>query len=177
MNVNEALQTQEFFKKMRKEQVGFVIKTVAPTIGDYFEELKYQNDDDKYKQMILEFLEEIENAKNVEEISSILKRYQQIVNDYKRRIEKIERGDNDIGLVEGDIDKTKELIKPVDLICGFVDNLIYGEYTKEQIEQYITMWKEKSMINPLAPADIKKSPSGRHTNLAYEEKEQGELEI
>ena len=67
MNVNEAIQTQEFFKKMRKEQVGFVVKTVAPTIAEYFEGLKYKNDD-RYKQMILEFLEEIENAKNVEEI-------------------------------------------------------------------------------------------------------------
>ena len=173
MNVNEAIQTQEFFKKMRKEQVGFVVKTVAPTIAEYFEGLKYKNDD-RYKQMILEFLEEIENAKNVEEILSILKRYQAIVNDYNERIEKIERGDNDIGLVEGDIDKTKELIKPVDLICGFVDNLIYGGYNKEQIQQYLTIWKEKSNINPLAPADINISPSGRHTNLAYKEKEQDE---
>lgn len=177
MDVNEAIQTQEFFKKMRREQIDYVVKTVAPTIAEYFEELKYQNDDDKYKQMILEFLEEMENASNTEEILVILKRYQQIVDDYKERIEKIERGDNDIGLVEGDIDKTKELIMPVDLICEFVDNLIYGEYTKEQIEQYITMWKGKSVINPLAPADIKKSSSGRHTNLAYQEKEQGELEI
>ena len=98
----------------------------------------------------------------------------ELINDYKERIAKIERGDNDIGLVEGDIEKTKELIKPVDLICGFVDNLIYGEYSKEQIQQYLTIWKEKSNINPLAPADINISPSGRHTNLAYTEKEQGE---
>ena len=162
---------------MRKEQIDFVVKTVAPTIAEYFERLKYKNDNDKYKQMILEFLEEMENAKSTEEISTILKRYQHIVDDYNERIEKIERGDNDIGLVEGNIDKTKELIKPVDLICGFVDNLIYGGYNKEQIQQYLTIWKEKSNINPLAPADINVSPSGRHANLAYQEKEQGEQKI
>ncbi len=173
MDVNEAIEAQEFFKKMKMEQINYVVKTVAPTIAEYFEQLKYQ-DNDKYKQMILELIEEMESAKNTEEIASVLKRYQLIVNDYKERIAKIERGDNDIRLVEGDIEKTKELIKPVDLICGFVDNLIYGEYSKEQIQQYLTIWKEKSNINPLAPADINISPSGRHINLAYKEKEQGE---
>ena len=175
MDVNEAVKTQEFFRKMRKEQVDYVVKTVAPTIAEYFEELKYQ-EDNEYKKMILEFIEELEDSENVEKMSTVLKRYQQIVDNYKEKIEKVEREDKDIVLVKGNAEKTKELIRPVDLICGFVDNLIYGEYNKEQIQQYLTIWKEKSNINPLEPADINVSPSGRHTNLAYQEKEQEEQE-
>lgn len=172
MDVNEAVETQAFFKKMRREQVDYVVKTIAPTIAEYFEELKYQ-EDDKYKNMIVEFVEEMEDAKDVEETLSILRRYQTIMNDYKERIVKIERKDSDIELVEGNIEKTKELIKPVDLICGFVDNLIYGEYSKEQIQQYLKIWKEKMKTNPLQAADITISASGRHTNLAYKEEQDG----
>lgn len=177
MDVNEAIKTQEFFKKMRKEQVDYVVKTIAPTIAEYFEELKYQKDNE-YKKMILEFIEELENSENVEKMLTVLKRYQQIVDNYKEKIEKVERKDKDIILVKGNAEKTKDLIRPVDLICGFIDNLIYGEYNKEQIQQYLAIWKEKSNINPLEAADIKVSPSGRHTNLAiaYKELNQEEQE-
>lgn len=172
MNVNEAVETQEFFKKMRREQANYVVTTVAPTIAEYFEQIKYLKND-KYKDMILEFLEELNNSKDANEMREIVKRYQDIVDDYKDRIEKIERHDDDIGVMEGsDIEKTKELIKPVDLICGFVDNLIYGGYSQDHIKQYYKIWKEKSTVNIVEPSDFTVSKSGRHVNLAYVESDE-----
>lgn len=168
MNINEAIETQEFFEKMREEQAIYVVRTTAPIIAEYFEGLKFK-ENDKYKEMVLEFIRDMGEAESKEGIVDVLNRYKEIVDDYKKRIKKIERGDKDIRLMDGNIERTKELIKPISLICGFVDNLIYGNYNKEQIQQYFSIWQEKSNINPLEPADFIVSSSGRHVNLAYKE--------
>ena len=37
MNIDEALKTQDFFEKMRKEQANYVASVTAPIIAEYFE--------------------------------------------------------------------------------------------------------------------------------------------
>lgn len=172
MEINEAVKTQDFFRKMRKEQANYVVSVTAPTIAEYFESLKYK-ENDKYKEMITDFVDELNSSNDINVMIETLKRYQNIVDDYQERIKKIERGDKDIIVLEGsDIEKTKELLKPVELICGFVDNLVYGGYDLEDIKIYCKSWQEKSEVNVLEPSDYTVSKSGRHVNLAYAENDE-----
>lgn len=177
MEISEAVKTQEFVRKMRKEQANYVVSVTAPTIAEYFEELKYK-ENDKYKEMITDFVDELSNSEDINVMIETLKRYQNIVDDYRTRIEKIERGDKDIIVLEcSNVERTKELLKPVELICGFIDNLIYGGYELEDIKIYCKSWQEKSEVNILEPSDYTVSKSGRHANLAYVEDENKKEDI
>ena len=118
-----------------------------------------------------------QNAENKMKIQQVIERYKKIIDDYNERIAKVERGDKDIVMLEGsNIERTKELIKPMELMCRFIDNLLYGNYTLEQIQQYFSIWREKGSINILAPSDYTVSTSGRHANLAYKEENEGRQE-
>lgn len=176
MNIDEALKAQDFFEKMRKEQANYVASVTAPIIAEYFEKIRNQKNN-SYRDMVFEFLEELQNAENRDKIQQIINRYKTIIKDYSERIAKVERGDTDIRVIEGsNIEKTKELIKPMELMCGFVDSLLYGDYTQEQMQQYFAIWKEKGSVNVLAPSDYTVSRSGRHVNLAYREENEEKQE-
>ena len=60
-NIDEALQRQNFFEEMKREQANYVVSSTAPTIAEYFEEIKTQEDND-YKNMVFDFLGELQNA-------------------------------------------------------------------------------------------------------------------
>ena len=169
-NIDEALQRQNFFEEMKREQANYVVSSTAPTIAEYFEEIKTQEDND-YKNMVFDFLGELQNAENKMKIQQVIERYKKIIDDYNERIAKVERGDKDIVMLEGsNIERTKELIKPMELMCRFIDNLLYGNYTLEQIQQYFSIWREKGSINILAPSDYTVSTSGRHAKITYKKK-------
>ena len=178
MNMDEMLKLDEFWKNERRHQANTVVELQAPTIADYFENLQKVKETDKYKTMILELVEELNNSADETKMRSILEGYKNIIKKYKETISKVKAGDDDIRLFydeNTDIEKTEEMIKPVEVICNFIDSLLYGGYYVSEIQSYLKMWKEKSKYNILEPATTITSTNGRHANNPYKEIEEEQI--
>ena len=170
MEIDEMLKLNSFWKQQRRIQANSVVELQAPTIAKYFEGLQKVNDEDKYKVMILELIDELTHATDELQIRKIIDGYKRILDSYKERIAKVRAGSKDIVLVDeenANIEKTEKLMKPVEVIYNFIDTLLYGGYDIEKIQTYLKMWKEKSKYNILEPANIMTSENGRHANNPY----------
>ncbi len=174
MDMKNMAELNEFWKEQRKLQARTTVEIQAPVIAEYFEELQKVNNDDKYKKIILDLIEQLNNSKDELEVKKVLDGYQRIIKSYKEKIKRAEKGDKRIIVREdADIQKTKDIIAPVEVICSFVDNLLYGGFTKRKIQRYLDIWKEKSTYNILKPADgITTSENGRHGKNPYHEIEE-----
>lgn len=177
MNMDEMLKLDNFWKKERRNQANTVVELQAPTIAEYFENLQKTNNTDKYKVMILELVEELNNSTDESKMRNILENYKNVIKSYQERIEKVKAGDDDIRLFydeNTDIDKTEEMIKPVEVICNFIDNLLYGGYQISEIQTYLRIWRDKAQYNILEPARVATSDNGRHAKNPYREIEEEE---
>ena len=149
MDMKNMAELNEFWKEQRKLQARTTVEIQAPVIAEYFEGLQKVNNDDKYKKIILDLIEQLNNSKDELEVKKVLDGYQRIIKSYK------------------------DIIAPVEVICSFVDNLLYGGFTKRKIQRYLDIWKEKSTYNILKPADgITTSENGRHGKNPYHEIEE-----